>query len=534
MIAGFDVSANSGAVDFAAAYKAGMRFCWARVGRGRPAAGTDGNGVDLRWPAYRAAARAAGLLVGGYWRFYPDVDLAAQVDRFARGLGDMRGQLIPMLDAEDNPAKLAPGPLTDWYIRAATAVENAVGRRPLLYSYPLFLRDQLEWWRLDRWIRCIAHYSADPARWAQYAVGGASEAWPDHSAVFWQHAGNAQVPWAEGAVDLQRFACRAVDLATFTHRHELLYLVDDDGKLYGPRARWAPLPEGTDERNRQTPRRIIDHTMVGSLGQPPPDPTGTDRYFRRADVGVESTVGIGGFYDGPRLDGEIRQWVECDIVANANLEGDRDPPDCVSAEHSDGTDTDHPDRWKEPFSPRQAESSWQFTAAVCWRYSIPARALMDSCEGRSGIGWHRLGIKGNWTQPYPLSGWQPGCDVFSTSTGKPCPGDARIKQIYYTGIPRVARILDGVAAEQPADTLEEIMAMTPDELEEVLVRAGKRALAESHAQLAESIRYGILLGWRHQEVAARAALAVQTGVDQSVDLQKIVDALPAEPPAPTT
>ena len=439
MIAGFDVSGNSGDVSFASARVAGMRFCYARVGRGVPSSGTDNYGLDVRWQLYRDSARDAGMLVGGYWRFYPDWDLGLQVARFTDRLDQMPGMLPPLLDIEDTGG-LAPGPLTDWTIRCADLIHDRTGRTPTLYTGRSFLREHLQGWRLDRWERCLADWS--------------SAAWPDHSAVFWQHAGDVSVPWAAGRVDLQRFAARPADLAAHTYENDLRYWVDDDGQLYGPRAVWRPLPEGQDERQRQTPVRVINHTEVGSH-------EGTDSYFRRTDVGVESTFGIAGRYDGPVLDGEARQWVECDVIANANLEGDQDPADCVSLEHSDGTNPDHPDRWAEPLSAKQAETSWQVQAAVCWRYGIPPAALPDSCEGRTGIGWHRLGIKGNWTEPYPYSGWKPGCDVFSTATGKQCPGRARIQQLYYTGIPRIARILTSVRISTPAPPEEEDDDMQP-------------------------------------------------------------------------
>jgi hypothetical protein len=83
---GFDVSGNSGDVDFAAARRAGLEYCYLRVGRGKPASGTDIGGMDLRFGSYAADAQAAGLQVGGYWRFFPSVNLDRQVNAFAARL----------------------------------------------------------------------------------------------------------------------------------------------------------------------------------------------------------------------------------------------------------------------------------------------------------------------------------------------------------------------------------------------------------------------------------------------------------------
>lgn len=422
MISGFDVSGNAGSVNFVAARAAGHAFCFMRVGRGVPSSATDAAGLDTRWQTYRTQAPAAGLPYGGYWRFYPNVNMATQVTRFAGALRQAPRMLSPLVDIEDTGG-LAPGPLTDWSIAALNAVHKATGRRPHFYTNANFLKTALQQWRLDRWERCLAHWSAT--------------AWPDHSAVFWQHKGDVTATWAQGRVDLQRFACRAVDLQAHTREHELVYWVDDDGQLYGPRADWTPLPEGQDERQRATPRRNVLHTMAGWLIR-------TDEMFRSAAVGVESTFGTGHTVDAvqfndPALDGQIRQWVECDVIANANLDGDQGVPDIVSFESADGG-------VQRPLSPKQAYTTWQAMAAVCWRYAIPAVELPDSCEGRSGIGWHRLGITG-----YPLTGRyrgkRPNCEPWSRVNAKECPWPARIDQIVTVGIPTIHSILTSVAQE---------------------------------------------------------------------------------------
>lgn len=422
-VKGFDISGNSGNVDFGAAARAGMRFCYARVGRGVASSGTDSSGRDVNWQRYRDNALNAGLLVGGYWRFYPNVARQIQVDRFAQWLQQAPGMLPPMVDIEDTGG-LGPAQLTDWSIATLDAVRAATGRTPLVYSnawnFGFTGAGILQEWRLDRWERCIAH--------------GSATSWPSHSAVFWQYDLDTTVPWASGVVDLQRFACREVDLQAHTYENDLRYWVDEDGQLYGSRAVWKPLPEGTDERNRQTPRRLLLHTMVGWL-------QGTWDMFARADVGVESTFGTGHTLDAQRTglpgrDGEIWQMVECDIIANANLEGDRGVPDCVSWESSDGGQD-------VPLSPKQAYTTWQSMAAVAWRYQVPAVELLDSCEGRSGVGWHRLGVTG-WPTTGLYRGKLPNCEAWSLADRKTCPRDNKIMQIHQTGIPTIARIVASV------------------------------------------------------------------------------------------
>jgi|GEM_PF-4289149 len=178
-----------------------MEFCYARVGRGVPQAGsTDADGRDVRWTAYARAAALQGLLVGGYWRFFPAQDLGWQVGMFSAGMALAVGgplPLPPMVDVEDADG-LAPGMLTDWTIECLERVQGLTGVRPVLYTSRWFLANQLQEDRLvgpgppwPPWPLALAAWTPDPA-------------WPDPRAVFWQYAGNVTVPWASGRVDLQR------------------------------------------------------------------------------------------------------------------------------------------------------------------------------------------------------------------------------------------------------------------------------------------------------------------------------------------
>lgn len=199
MTPGFDVSGWSGDVDFAAARKAGMEFVYCRVGRGVPALpSTDSEGLDVRWERNRDAALAAGLRVGGYWRFFPTVDLGEQVVAFTDRLEGTT--LPPMVDVEDQHPDWSPTQLTDWAASAMQQVQARTGRTPLLYSYRWFIGthkvgdddvpnaleiDRLLWWYLG--------------------IAARIETWPDERATLHQYVLNTKVPWAVGNVDLDRW-----------------------------------------------------------------------------------------------------------------------------------------------------------------------------------------------------------------------------------------------------------------------------------------------------------------------------------------
>jgi lysozyme len=170
-----------------------MEFCYLRAGRGKPSPpSTDGSGLDLRWDEYAPAAQAAGLQVGGYWRFYPSVELAGQVQAFCDRLNGQALTLPPMVDVEDDGG-LPPRSLTDWALWALTSVHmgNRSGVRPVFYTGRWFLANALEGARLAQWPLALAAWTTDPT-------------WPDERATFWQHAGDVAAPWASGRVDLQR------------------------------------------------------------------------------------------------------------------------------------------------------------------------------------------------------------------------------------------------------------------------------------------------------------------------------------------
>lgn len=113
------------------------------------------------------------------------------------------------------------------------------------------------------------------------------------------------------------------------------------------------------------------------------------------------------------------------------------------------------------FTPEQIESIAQICAWANRAHNIPLVPCPDSKPGSRGIAYHRQGIDGNWAG-FAYGGRVAGGEVWSTSTGKVCPGDRRITQLLTQIIPR-ARQIAGLETD-----------MTPDE---------HRILAELHERL---------------------------------------------------
>jgi lysozyme len=177
-------------IDFPAARRAGKEFCFLRVGRGVPGSGTDTAGLDNRWFSFVRGAESVGLEKGGYWRFFPSVDLDLQISAFCTRLLANQMDLPPLVDIEDAEG-LDQATLTNWAVRAMTGVQAKLGVQPILYTNKSFLAVNLDWTKLSRWPLGLARWTTDPA-------------WPDERATYWQYTGNSKVSWAKGPVDFQR------------------------------------------------------------------------------------------------------------------------------------------------------------------------------------------------------------------------------------------------------------------------------------------------------------------------------------------
>lgn len=185
---------------------------------------------------------------------------------------------------------------------------------------------------------------------------------------------------------------------------------------------WRPvtryLPGGSSAQRSPGMRRLIFHTAVTSA---------TSLWSSMNTPGTPTSH----FYLAGN--GHMEQYIDTQIMSSANLEGN---PDCITIETQDMGSGFPP--WSGSDVPRWTKEQVEALAALaawCHRtHGIPLVQLPSSRPGTTGVGWHRLGIDGNFPQGL-LSGRAPGGEQWSSSAGKVCPGDNRIKQVVSEVLP---------------------------------------------------------------------------------------------------
>lgn len=100
------------------------------------------------------------------------------------------------------------------------------------------------------------------------------------------------------------------------------------------------------------------------------------------------------------------------------------------------------------FTAQQIEAIARICVWANKAHGVPLVQCPDSKPGSRGIAFHRQGIQGNFA-----NGWIPGGELWSSSTGKVCPGDQRISQM-----PQIitrARQLAGLEEDEDMNTAQD-------------------------------------------------------------------------------
>ena len=214
---------------------------------------------------------------------------------------------------------------------------------------------------------------------------------------------------------------------------------------------WVPLGFQTEDRMARH-SIVCFHTMVGSL-------SGTESMFKEGGYdGTESHWGTDGA-------GTLHQWQDIAWTADANYDGN---PEVISIENEDinskyfpkwDTSGDHVPPFTSAQMARLIELGYRLALPgthpdslhiscshswECYTKGIPPVLIPDTRPGRRGFGYHAQGVKGNELVA--------GGTLWSKSTGKVCPGKARIAQIKSTIIPGIkARVEGKIMATLDAD-----------------------------------------------------------------------------------
>jgi lysozyme len=190
MLKGIDVSSYQGDFDWKAVAAEDIAFAFIKC--------SDGNIGDPTFAKNASAARAAGVLIGGYHfaRPLPPQDgqpwhvAAEQAKRhfaLSKGLGAVAGDLPPALDFEwPEPDKWAgygcsKEQLRDWALAYLNEATSLWGCPPVIYSYPDFI--------LNLEIATVTDFASYPLWLAQYSH---PTSWPTDA-----ESPNALAPWKQ-------------------------------------------------------------------------------------------------------------------------------------------------------------------------------------------------------------------------------------------------------------------------------------------------------------------------------------------------
>ena len=191
MLKGIDVSEYQGAINWTAVAESGVRYCVIKA--------TEG--VESRDPLFTknwAGTKSVGIIRSAYHFFIASKDPIVQANNFlglTRSLWEAN-DLPPVLDLEKSYG-LSPDKVIDQAGIWLDTVEKAIGRRPIIYTFPSFWNDALaNSPRLGTGYKLwIAHYETNNP-W----IPGGWKSWTFH-----QYSESGTVPGIAGNCDLNNF-----------------------------------------------------------------------------------------------------------------------------------------------------------------------------------------------------------------------------------------------------------------------------------------------------------------------------------------
>lgn len=184
---GVDVARYQGRIDWAELAGHDISFAFIKATEGA-------DWIDPKFHDNWRAAERAGVPRGAYHFFTLCRDAGEQADHFLATVGEMRGALLPALDAEHMGPCRENAPMSDvagGVLAFLDRVHGATGTRPVIYTTETFYSAHLAGKTPGErfWLRSILsppHYG--PEDW-----------------LFWQYSGNGRRRGIGGAVDLNVF-----------------------------------------------------------------------------------------------------------------------------------------------------------------------------------------------------------------------------------------------------------------------------------------------------------------------------------------
>lgn len=232
---GVDVSHGNGEIDWQRVKDAGIAFAMIKA--------TEGSSfVDPRALANLTDCREAGVVPSMYHFYHHDVDPVAQATHFLATIrAPAPGDLPPAIDVEEpgdgaGPIHYPKSEVVHRLRTFAQAVEAAIGRPPMIYTYP------------SAWTELTANsnaFAADPLWIASYRSGSPTLAGAWATYTFWQYTDHGEVDGIDGLVDRDRFNGGEAELEALRARTLAvgdLALFNQDGRVRkGPGLSAVPL-----------------------------------------------------------------------------------------------------------------------------------------------------------------------------------------------------------------------------------------------------------------------------------------------------
>jgi GH25 family lysozyme M1 (1,4-beta-N-acetylmuramidase) len=195
---GIDVSHWQGTIDWNKVRASGKKFVYMK-------ASENTSFVDNKYATNRAAAKAAGLLVGAYHFAQPGTgagDAVAEADHFINTARPVRGELIPVLDLEVTNG-LGSTALQSWTKSFLNRVYERTGIRAAIYVSPSFWSTKMG---NSSWFANSGYKVLWVAHWTTSGTPSVpAENWGGYGWTFWQYTSDGTVPGISGRVDLNRY-----------------------------------------------------------------------------------------------------------------------------------------------------------------------------------------------------------------------------------------------------------------------------------------------------------------------------------------
>lgn len=210
---GIDVHQDKGNPDWRRVFAAGIRFAWLKVSEG---AGGSPNPAILTWFRHNAPpARAAGIKIGGYHFLttgIPSSTPEAEADFFLSRLSLRPGDLLPACDFEQKPPDAAQA------LAFLQRVEAQIGVKPILYTFPDYLRQAL----LNAKAADQQALKAYPLWFADYGRNDGTDHGVIHDThgfkvVAHQFTSKGRVDGASPPTDLNQLIAPSLDAIAFKH-----------------------------------------------------------------------------------------------------------------------------------------------------------------------------------------------------------------------------------------------------------------------------------------------------------------------------